>query len=166
MGVSGSGKSTLGKLVGDMLDLPFFDGDDYHSDANIKKMASGIPLDDKDREGWLESLCVLIREENSRERIPVLACSALKPAYRNKLRGAAAHVFFVHLTGSRALLARRIEQRSADTKHYMKGTMLDSQLEALDDPASEPDALTVQVTEAPKTLAEKISQYLQTKLIK
>lgn len=166
MGVSGSGKSTLGKLVGGRMGLPFFDGDDYHSAANIAKMASGIPLDDKDREGWLASLCELIRERNSIGNIPIVACSALKLAYREKLRAAAPEVFFVHLTGSRGLLEQRIEQRSAHTKHFMKGTMLDSQLEALDDPASEAGTLTLDVAEPPEILAEKISQYLQTKFTK
>lgn len=152
--------------MGSKMELPFFDGDDYHSAANIAKMASGVPLDDKDREGWLDSLCELIREQNSIGKIPVVACSALKRAYRKKLRGAAFEVFFVHLTGSRELLAQRIEQRSAHTKHFMKGTMLDSQLEALDDPVSEGGTLTIDITEPPEILAENIFQYLQTKFTK
>lgn len=147
------------------MDLPFFDGDDYHSSANIAKMASGIPLNDKDRAGWLESLCELIQEQNSLGFTPIIACSALKLDYRETLRSAASGVIFVHLTGSRELIEQRLEQRSVHTKHFMKGTMLDSQLEALDDPASEADTLTIDVAESPKVLTEKISHYLQTKLI-
>ena len=163
MGVSGSGKSTVGELLGETMNLPFYDGDDYHSDENVAKMADGVPLTDEDRAGWLESLCLLIREKNACGVTPIIACSALKEAYRDKLRSAAERVIFMHLTGDPETLAARMDGRSESTDHFMKGTMLDSQLEALEDPASETDTLDLDITEPPSVLAEKAQQYLKTK---
>ena len=163
MGISGCGKSTVGKILGKKMDLPFFDGDDFHPEANVSKMANGIPLDDEDRAGWLDSLCVLIREQNARSIVPIIACSALKRSYRDKLRTAADEVFFIHLSGSRDLIEERIDGRSEDTDHFMKSSMLDSQLDALDDPEEEQGTITLDVINPPDELAEKSYQYLQTK---
>ena len=84
MGISGTGKSTMGKLVAEAFGAPFFDGDDFHPDTNLEKMASGTPLDDHDREGWLKDLNALAHKH--KEHGTVIACSALKAKYRTLLR--------------------------------------------------------------------------------
>ena len=95
MGVSGSGKSTVGALLATRLGLPFIDGDDLHPQANKQKMAAGIPLDDADRAPWLDTVAAALA------RAPVVvACSALKRRYRDRLRAKAPHVQFIYLAGS------------------------------------------------------------------
>ena len=84
MGVSGCGKSTIGKLLAATLNIPFFDGDDFHPEANVQKMASGLPLNDEDRKGWLQKLNKLAIEHKASGA--VIACSALKVTYRNTLK--------------------------------------------------------------------------------
>lgn len=163
MGVSGSGKSTLGKMVAAKMRLPFFDGDDFHSAENLSKMASGHPLDDRDRAGWLESLSELIREQNRHGKSPIIACSALKISYREKLRRSADEVYFIHLSGSRELISQRIAQRSRETAHFMPPSLLDSQLHALEDPGAEAAVLSLDIAESPDILAARIFQFLQPK---
>jgi len=123
-GVSGSGKTTIGKLVAEKLGCEFADADGFHSPENIAKMSSGIPLDDTDRAGWLKALGVYMAE---RESI-VLACSALKKIYRDRLRELAGPIRFVVLTADRALLEGRLSNR----EHFMPGSLLDSQLATLE----------------------------------
>ncbi len=123
-GVSGSGKTTIGKLVAEKLGCEFADADDFHPPENIAKMSSGIPLDDIDRAGWLEALG---HELASRESI-VLACSALKKIYRDRLRELASPIRFFVLTAERGLL----EERLAHREHFMPGSLLDSQLNTLE----------------------------------
>lgn len=131
MGVSGSGKTTVGKLLAERLELPFHDADDFHSAANIEKMSNGIPLDDDDRAGWLADMAKAITKWETTGGA-VLACSALKEAYRQTLQGGARQpIRWVFLDGSRELLSDRIEHRKG---HYMAVDMLDSQLETLEKP--------------------------------
>ncbi|UOR05418.1 gluconokinase [Hymenobacter aerilatus] len=132
MGVSGSGKTTVGKLLAERLELPFHDADDFHPAANIEKMSNGIPLDDADRAGWLADMAKAITKWETTGGA-VLACSALKEAYRQTLQGGARQPLrWVFLDGSRELLSDRIEHRKG---HYMAVDMLDSQLETLEKPA-------------------------------
>src|SRR4051812_39121546 len=107
-GVSGAGKTTLGQLLACELGWNFYEGDDFHSQANREKMHAGIPLSDEDREPWLESLRELIARALDAQENAVLACSALKKSYRSKLRVSDA-VKFVYLRGSYHLIARQLQ---------------------------------------------------------
>ena len=131
MGVSGSGKTTIGELLAKHLNLPFYDGDDFHPAANVAKMAAGHPLNDDDRHDWLATLAQHLGEWEQASGA-VLACSALKEAYRQTLQGGAQeHLRWVFLDGSDELLRARLEGRH---DHYMKSSMLDSQLATLEKP--------------------------------
>lgn len=139
MGVSGSGKTVVGKSLAQKLGWDFFDADDFHPPANVAKMAGGIPLDDSDRAPWLDSLHELISSSLTANRPAVLACSALKERYRQKLLEGNDGVKLVYLKGSYDLIWSRMEKR---TDHYMKPSMLKSQFDALEEPVN---ALTVDI---------------------
>ncbi|GAA5496547.1 gluconokinase [Rubritalea squalenifaciens DSM 18772] len=160
MGVSGCGKSTVGSLLAAKLGGKFFDGDDYHPQANIDKMASGQPLNDDDRQGWLESLRDLITSEAQAGRTAVIACSALKKKYRDLLREAGAEVSFIHLHGSRELLLERLTDRAAEGNHFMPATLLDSQLDTLEYPQGEPFTHILNISHSPASLADEAANQL------
>src|SRR5213078_4825019 len=128
-GVSGVGKTTVGKLLAAELDWEFYDADNFHSPANIAKMKHGIPLTDADRQPWLESLRQLIERCLFEEKSAVLACSALKKAYRDCLR-VSGEVKFVFLRGSKAQIAAQLRQRGG---HFMDPALLDSQFADLEE---------------------------------
>lgn len=128
MGVSGAGKTTIGRKVAERLGWRFIDADDHHPAANVAKMAAGTPLEDADRWPWLDGL----NEMLGKERDAVLACSALKESYRQRLLAGIAGARVVFLEGDKALIASRLAAR----KHrYMPATLLDSQFAALEPPA-------------------------------
>lgn len=131
MGVSGCGKTAVGTALAAALGCPFFDGDDFHPQANVDKMEKGVPLDDADRQPWLESLHALILHHLEEGHSLVLACSALKARYRQTLRGEREDVRFVYLEGDFSLIHARMQARS---DHYMKAEMLRSQFQALEIP--------------------------------
>ena len=131
MGVSGAGKTTVGTVLASQLGWEFADADDYHPAANVEKMRKGIPLTDTDREPWLESLRSLIVAWMAAGKSAVLACSALKQAYRDRLIVSAA-VRVVYLKADRELLWERLLMRRG---HYMKEGMLESQIATLEEPA-------------------------------
>jgi carbohydrate kinase (thermoresistant glucokinase family) len=141
-GVAGSGKTTLGKALAARLELPFFDADDYHPAANIRKMESGQPLTDADRELWLSRLREVIQNQ-LRDVGAVLACSALKQSYRDKLQGSDERVRFIYLDGTRELIQERLMTR---TGHFMHPHLLQSQFDILEPPA---DALRVDASLSP-----------------
>lgn len=145
MGVSGSGKSTVAALLAARLGRDFLEGDDVHPAANVAKMAAGVPLDDADRAPWLDALARWIRERTAAGRPGVLSCSALTRGYRDVLR-TGGPVVFVHLTGSRDELARRMAARVG---HFMPATLLDSQLAVLEPPGPDEDAVTVPIAATP-----------------
>lgn len=151
MGVSGCGKSTVGKLLSARTGAEFFDGDDYHPEQNVRKMAHGIPLDDEDRRGWLETLRDLI---NDHDQAIIVACSALKQSYRDILSSGQITPGFVYLHGSRDLLQERAHARSGKEEHFMPVSLLDSQLQTLEQPGSE--ALTISIEHSPEQITETI----------
>ena len=131
MGVTGSGKTTVGKLLSADLGWPYFDADDFHSEQNIEKMKSGMPLNDADRAPWLESLRELIRDCLTRSENAVLACSALKKSYRREFLMLDERVQLVYLKGDYQMIRDRLAQRRG---HYMDPTLLESQFETLEEP--------------------------------
>jgi gluconokinase len=142
MGVSGSGKSTVGVRLAQRLKREFAEGDGFHPPANVIKMASGIPLTDEDRVPWLDAIGVWLDAELAAGRRAVLACSALKRAYRERLRRPG--VRFVYLKVPEQELQRRLKRR---TGHFMPASLLESQLADLEPPANEHDAITVDATD-------------------
>ncbi|MDQ4215149.1 gluconokinase [Microbacterium capsulatum] len=137
MGVSGCGKSTVGAALADRLRIPFQDADDLHPDTNIDKMARGIPLTDDDRAPWLATVGRELAQSESTGL--VIACSALRTAYRDILRAHAANVVFVHLAATRNVLAARMMVRSA---HFMPLSLLESQLATLEPLSPQENGLT------------------------
>jgi gluconokinase len=151
MGVSGAGKSTVGKLLARELGWSFVEADDYHSAANIEKMRRGIPLDDEDRQPWLNAVRHRLEEAGARGENVVLACSALKHAYQHYLaQYAPESVRYVYLVGSEELLRERLTRR---TGHFMNPALLHSQFEALEPPEG---AIRVDVTPSPEVIAATI----------
>jgi gluconokinase len=130
MGVSGSGKSTVAKSVAQKLKLPFYDADDFHPIVNVEKMANGQPLNDTDRQPWLEILAENLTNWKL-EKGAVLACSALKESYRQTLSSKAKTVNWIYLDGDFDLILNRMNQRKG---HFMKAEMLQSQFDALEVP--------------------------------
>lgn len=138
MGVCGCGKTTIGEALAKALCWTFHDADDFHSPANVAKMAAGQPLDDSDRWPWLDRIADELRGVLARGDHAVLACSALKAAYRERLQRAG-NVRIVYLKGDEATIAARLAAR----RHkYMPPTLLPSQFAALEEPA---DALVVDI---------------------
>jgi gluconokinase len=131
MGVSGSGKTTVGMALAGALEAEFIEGDDVHPEANVRKMAAGIPLTDADREPWLAALAALLTDRHDRGVSTVLACSALRRAYRDRLRGAVpgGESFVVFLAGEASSFRPRLETRRG---HYMPASLLESQLATLE----------------------------------
>jgi gluconokinase len=139
MGVCGCGKTTVGKALAAALGWRFFDADDFHPPASIEKMAAGIPLTDTDRWPWLDRLAAEMGAIERAGGHAVLACSALRQAYRDRL-AVAGDVRFAHLRGDRATIAARVAARPG---HYMPATLVDSQFAALELPA---EAIDVDIT--------------------
>jgi gluconokinase len=154
-GVSGAGKTTLGKLLARKLGWAFYEADDFHSPANVEKMRAGVPLTDEDRWPWLESLRELIRRLDAKEDA-VLACSALKHAYRRFLR-VNDQVKFVYLHGDYALIANQLRNRKG---HFMNPELLKSQFADLEEPRAAEGILTVELGRTPPELVEEITTKL------
>ena len=155
-GVSGAGKTTIGKLLAQELGWRFYEADDFHSRANIEKMHRGIPLNDEDRWPWLESLRQLIERSLEAGENAVLACSALKRAYRERLR-VSDEVKFVFLRGDYAPIDKQLRQRRG---YFMNPELLRSQFADLEEPKPDEDVITVELGRSPQELVEEIKAKL------
>jgi gluconokinase len=153
MGVSGSGKSTVGALLASRLGLPFVDGDALHPEANVRKMAAGVPLDDDDRAPWLDAVGARLTQGGV-----VVACSALRRAYRDRLRDAAPAAQFVLLHGTRSLLASRLAAR---VDHFMPAALLDSQLGILELPTPGEQVRVYDIALPPAEIAADAARNLE-----
>jgi carbohydrate kinase (thermoresistant glucokinase family) len=157
MGVSGSGKTTIGALLAERLGWPFADGDDFHPPANIEKMHAGIPLTDRDRWPWLRAIAAWIDERRAAGGHGVIACSALRRAYREVLRGGRPDVRLVYLQGDIALITRR---QAARHGHFMPASLMQSQFDTLEEPGAEERPITVSVENRPQEIVEAVLRAL------
>jgi len=158
MGPAGSGKTTVGRALAQALGWTFVEGDDFHSKAAVRKMASGFPLDDADRAPWLKRLNALLKARTSRGENVVLACSALKERYRKTLAGGMEkRIDFAFLDAGRSVLSERLASR---TGHFFEGSLLQSQLEALEVPRR---AITVDAKKPVEAIVDDIARRLTRK---
>jgi carbohydrate kinase (thermoresistant glucokinase family) len=157
LGVSGTGKTTVGKLLARELGWRFIEADDFHPAANIEKMHSGHPLTDEDRQPWLERLRQQIEASLVAEENAVLACSALKRAYRDHLRVSDA-VRFIFLRGDFSLVEKQLRSRHG---HFMNPALLQSQFDDLQEPQRDENVLTVELGAMPKKIVEEIEAKLR-----
>jgi carbohydrate kinase (thermoresistant glucokinase family) len=153
MGVSGCGKSSVGLQLAGALEVPFLEGDTYHSYANVAKMTAGVPLTDADRADWLQALHDEIRDARLKEKGLVLSCSSLKRRYRDLLRSADPELRFAHLAGPRELIAERMAARK---DHYMPPTLLDSQLATLEPLQDDEAGVVLDIAQPPHQLVQQI----------
>lgn len=155
MGVSGCGKTTVAQGISRATGLVFAEADQFHSDANVAKMRAGQPLDDADRAPWLEALAAWMTAEDARGRSTVIACSALRRAYRDVLRAGPPTLDFVHLDGPAEVVRQRMATREG---HYMPASLLDSQLRTLEPLEPDESGVVLDLTHSPDELvAEAVS---------
>jgi carbohydrate kinase (thermoresistant glucokinase family) len=155
MGVSGSGKSTVGALLAEDLGGEYLDGDVLHPQANIDKMAAGIPLTDEDREPWLRIIGERMAEADG---VMVIGCSALRRRYRDLIRHAAPDTRFVHLVGSREVLGDRMKTRPG---HFMPPSLLDSQIATLEDLEPDETGKEFDISAPPEKIAHDAAEWLR-----
>lgn len=152
MGVSGSGKTAVAIGLAEATGLRAVDADDLHSPEAVARMRAGHPLSDMDRFPWLDRVGAVLAESAASPQGVVMACSALRRVYRDRLRAACPGVRFLFLDGSRELIAARLSQRSG---HYMPASLLDSQLQTLERPgADESDAQRVDIDQPLPTVLQ------------
>jgi carbohydrate kinase (thermoresistant glucokinase family) len=157
MGVSGSGKSTIAEELAARLGWPFQEGDALHPAANVARMHAGIPLTDADRQPWLERVAAWIDGQRGGKQPGIVTCSALKRSYRNIIIGDRPEVRLVYLRGGRDLIAAHLAAR---TGHFMPASLLQSQLDTLEEPDPEEEALTVEVGRPASQVADEIIHLL------
>ena len=153
MGVSGAGKTMVGRMLATAVGFQFYDADDFHPPANIDKMSRGMPLDDADRQPWLETLGALVRQCLAAQTDAVLGCSALKEAYRRYL-SLDPRVRLVYLKADQELIRERLLQRRG---HFMNPALLESQFATLEEPQ---DAFWVDAALSPTELVATIRRHL------
>lgn len=154
MGVAGSGKTTVGKAVAHQLGWVFYDADDFHSPANIAKIARHDPLTDSDRAPWLDTLRQLVNSHASNQTPMVLSCSALKRSYRTYLLGAGLQSYLVYLQGTPELIRDRLQQRQ---HHIATADLLDSQFADLEEPREDDEqVLTININQSRSQIVRDI----------
>ena len=158
VGAYAGGKTAVGSLLAQRLNARFIDADDLHPPANIEKMRAGTPLDDADRAPWLALLNAKLRQAAAAGESVVLACSALKQRYRDALADGVPGLRFIHLAGSREVIAARLESRR---HRYMPASLLDSQFATLESPVGEPGVLRADATLPLASLGESIARALR-----
>ena len=152
-GVAGAGKTTIGKLLAEQLGWRFYEGDDFHPAANVEKMRRGEPLTDDDRRPWLDALRAVIHTAVENAQNGIMACSALKRAYRTRLR-VSEDVIFVYLAAQPDLIQQRLEHRRG---HFLNPSLLESQFGALETPQT---ALVLDASLPPAALVRQVRQAL------
>jgi len=140
MGVSGSGKSTVGEMLAERLGWTFQEGDALHPEANIAKMRAGTPLTDSDRLPWLKRVAAWIDERRSRQEPGIITCSTLKQSYRRMIIGERLEARLVYLRGGQSAISQRVAAR---TGHFMPASLLQSQFNALEEPAPAENAIII-----------------------
>ena len=158
MGVSGCGKTTIGTNLARCLNWEYQEGDALHPQTNIVKMSEGIPLNDDDRKPWIARIADWIETRCIAGRDGVISCSALKEVYRQTIRGTQTDVLFVYLRGSRELLSDRLAYRK---DHFMPPNLLESQLELLEEPSIDEQAMVVTIDSTPEKIVQKICDSLR-----
>jgi gluconokinase len=153
MGVSGCGKTTIASGLAGRLGWPFAEADNFHSQANVAKMRSGIPLGDEDRWPWLDALAEGIDGRRAEGRDCVVACSALKRAYRERLARGHRDLRFVYLRGDYKTVSSRLAGR---TGHYMPLALLETQFDTLEEPGPEEQPLVLDIGESPEGMVDAI----------
>ncbi|WP_426313673.1 gluconokinase [Methylobacterium fujisawaense] len=153
MGVSGSGKSTVAALIAETLGWIFVDGDSFHTPEHVAKMHAGLALDDADRAPWLARIATWIQQRLDAGESGVVACSALRRAYRDVLNRGSQRVRLVYLDGDRTLIAQRLAERQG---HFMPPRLLDSQFAALEIPGADEHPITVGIRESPEAIADRV----------
>jgi carbohydrate kinase (thermoresistant glucokinase family) len=159
MGVSGAGKTTIARELTARLGWPFEEGDSLHPEVNVAKMHAGIPLTDADRRPWLEAVAAWIDEQRAKRQPGIITCSALKRAYREIIIGPRQEARLVYLRGGRDLLAERLAGRRG---HFMPASLLQSQMNTLEEPGPAEDPLTVDIGPPADQIAEEIIRLLGT----
>jgi gluconokinase len=154
MGVTGCGKTKVGAMLAEACGWEFHDADDFHPAENVAKMKRGVALTDEDRWPWLDRLNTFLLDGERQAKSLVLACSALKQVYRDRLVRGCAAARFVFLDGDKELIRARLLARQG---HYMNPTLLDSQFAILERPQ---DALRLDVAESPDVLVQRVREQL------
>ncbi len=158
MGVSGSGKTTIAKGLAAVEHWTLLEGDSFHPPANVAKMKAGTPLTDEDRWPWLRAIAAAIDADRANGVNAVVACSALRRAYRDILIGERPDVRLVYLKGSKALIAERMKSRKG---HFMPPSLLDSQFRTLEEPGPDENPITVEIGGTPDEIVHAIMEQLQ-----
>ena len=158
MGVSGSGKTTVARGVAERKGWRLVEGDTFHPPANVAKMHAGIPLTDEDRGPWLRAIAQEIDAMRSHGEQAVVACSALKHAYRDILLAGRDDVVLVYLQGSKELIAARLAERRG---HFMPPSLLDSQFATLEEPADAEHPIIVSVAASPEAIIDEVVRKLE-----